>query len=334
MRCWKPLFNRKGLFYLRKNKLDTKTIQSLDTFDKLTDKSFDEAFEDFCDDRLRSGTRESTIDYYRKEIAMLRRFIIREKSGIIKISEIDKQLLDGFVVFLRDERGNSLGGINSKIRAVRAFLFYCKDMKYLLNNPGDKWKEIRGKEPEINSFTTAQLKVLLKQADRETFTGLRDYNLMLFLLDTGARISEALSVKIDDILMSEGRVYLRNTKSNLSRYVPISERLRNELKQYLRVHDDMSEFVFCSLDGQLLNRNRIRYVLNGYGKQANIKNVRCSPHTFRHTFAKFYILNGGDAFSLMQIMGHSTLDMTKKYVRLFSTDVVNKHKQYSPMNNL
>ncbi|WP_367618609.1 tyrosine-type recombinase/integrase [Shouchella rhizosphaerae] len=65
-----------------------------------------------------------------------------------------------------------------------------------------------------------------------------------------------------------------------------------------------------------------------------MKNVRCSPHTFRHTFAKFYILNGGDAFSLMQIMGHSTLDMTKKYVRLFSTDVVNKHKQYSPINNL
>ncbi|PAF24358.1 hypothetical protein CHH61_18855 [Shouchella clausii] len=319
---------------MRKNKLDEKVIQSLQTFDRIKEKSFDEALEDFCEDRRRSGTRESTIVYYQKELSLFRRFMVREKEGVIKVSEIDKELLDGFVNYLRDERGNNIGGVNAKIRAVRAFMFYCAEMKYILNNPAENWKQIKGKEPEINAFTSSQIKALLKQADRQTFTGLRDYNLMLFLLDTGARISEALSVKVDDVLMAEGRVFLRNTKSNLNRYVPISDRLKNELKQYIRVHDGMSEYLFCSLDGQLLNRNRFRYILHTYGKEAEIKNVRCSPHTFRHTFAKFYILNGGDAFSLMQIMGHSTLDMTKKYVRLFSTDVVNKHKQYSPINNL
>nr|WP_238482563.1 site-specific integrase [Lederbergia galactosidilytica] len=179
-----------------------------------------------------------------------------------------------------------------------------------------------------------QISALLKQTDRRKFTGLRDYVLMLFLLDTGARISEALSVKIDDILFAEGRVYLRNTKTDISRYVPISDRLKQELRQFLKIHGDMSDYVFVNLRGKPIDKNSFRIIVNKYGKLAGVKNVRCSPHTFRHTFAKFYILNGGDAFSLMQIMGHTTMDMTKRYVRLFDTDILNKHRKYSPLQNL
>ncbi len=62
---------------------------------------------------------------------------------------------------------------------------------------------------------------------------------------------------------------------------------------------------------------------------ARIKDVRVSPHTFRHTMAKFYILAGGDIFSLQKILGHSTLDMVRLYVDLFSTDVQMQHRKFS-----
>ncbi|MED4127491.1 tyrosine-type recombinase/integrase [Shouchella miscanthi] len=318
---------------MRKNKLESFEYRSLSNYESLREVSFDDAFEAFCMDRRRSGTRESTITYYQKEMSIFRRYIVREFSRSINVSEIDLTTLENFVLYLREERQNSIGGTNAKIRAVRAFLYFCEDMKYLRYNPAEKWKQLKGKEPEINTFTTSQISSLLKETDRTTFTGLRDYVLILFLLDTGSRISEALSVEVDDVSLVERRVFLRNTKSNLSRYVPISERLCNEIKQYIRIHDQMSKYLFCSLKGELLDRNRFRYVLHTLGKQAGIKGVRCSPHTFRHTFAKFYIVNGGDVFSLMQILGHSTLDMTKKYVRLFSTDINSKHKKYSPLNN-
>lgn len=139
---------------------------------------------------------------------------------------------------------------------------------------------------------------------------------------------------MDDVLFNENRIFLRNTKTNLNRYVPISEQLKSVLKQYLQIHNGMSEFVFVNLSGKPIDKNSFRLIVHGYGKKAGIKGVRCSPHTFRHTFAKFYILNGGDAFSLMQIMGHTTMEMTKRYIRLFSTDIIEKHKKYSPLKYL
>ncbi len=60
---------------------------------------------------------------------------------------------------------------------------------------------------------------------------------------------------------------------------------------------------------------------------ANIKDVRCSPHTFRHTFAKLSVQNGAGIFELQQILGHTTMDMVRTYVNLFSNDVKEKHKE-------
>lgn len=319
---------------LRKNRIDPKEFRNFTDVVKVKTVNFDQAVEDFIEDRRRAGTRESTIDYYRRELNLFRRYMIREKDAILNVAEIDEELLDGFIDYLRNDRGNTVGGINSKIRAIRTFLFFCEEVGYLTNNPAKNWKEIKRKEPEINTFTMQQINALLKQPDLRTFTGVRNYCLMLTLLDTGARISEALGIKVDDVLFHENRIFLRNTKTNLCRYVPISEQLKAVLREYLKIHNGISEFVFVNLNGKPLDRNSFRLILREYGKKAGIKGVRCSPHTFRHTFAKFYILNGGDAFSLMQILGHTTMDMTKRYIRLFSTDIIQKHKKYSPLKNL
>jgi integrase/recombinase XerD len=72
--------------------------------------------------------------------------------------------------------------------------------------------------------------------------------------------------------------------------------------------------------------------LKRYGAAAGIQGVRVPPHTLRHTFATQYILNGGDAFSLQQILGHSTLEMVMIYVRLANRDVALQHKKYSPVD--
>ena len=319
---------------MRKNRIDADNFRSFTEIVKVKNVSFDEAINDFFEDRRRVGTRESTIEYYRRELTILRRFILREKDAIISVSDITVDLLDDFIEYLREERGNSVGGINAKIRAIRSFLFFCEEVGYLRSNPAKEWRQIKRKEPEINTFTMQQIQALLKQPDLRKFTGLRDYMLMLTLLDCGVRVSEALGIKVDDILFAEDRIFIRNTKTNLSRYVPMSEQLKHVLKEYLRIHDNMSEYAFVNLRGKPIDKNSFRLILHDYGKKAGIKGVRCSPHTFRHTFAKFYILNGGDAFSLMQIMGHTSMDMTRRYVRLFSTDIIEKHRKYSPLKNL
>ena len=70
------------------------------------------------------------------------------------------------------------------------------------------------------------------------------------------------------------------------------------------------------------------------GLKAGISGVRCSPHTLRHTFAKTYLTNSGDIFSLPQILGHSSLASVRSYLNLFAADLKNQHQRFSPFDNM
>ena len=79
-----------------------------------------------------------------------------------------------------------------------------------------------------------------------------------------------------------------------------------------------------------MNRQRVHTALFDCGKKAGVTGLRISPHTFRHTFAVMYLRNGGDVFSLQKLLGHSDLTMTRRYAELSETDVIEKHRQFSP----
>jgi len=108
------------------------------------------------------------------------------------------------------------------------------------------------------------------------------------------------------------------------------------LKKYLRVRGDISgnPYLFVSSEDKPIKRRNVQERLSIYGKKSGIEGVRISPHTFRHTFAKFYILRGGDPFSLQALLGHSTLDMVRHYVNLWGSDLQKMHRQYSPVDHL
>lgn len=90
--------------------------------------------------------------------------------------------------------------------------------------------------------------------------------------------------------------------------------------------------VFLRSDGLPTTGNYVYRLVRGYGETAGLEGVRCSPHTFRHTFAKNYLLNGGDLFTLQKILGHSSLYVVRLYVNLASEDVQAQHRRYSPMD--
>ncbi|WP_331712022.1 tyrosine-type recombinase/integrase [Bacillus sp. SJS] len=89
-----------------------------------------------------------------------------------------------------------------------------------------------------------------------------------------------------------------------------------------------------TLDGTGLSKRQIQSRVSEYGKKAKITDVRVSCHTLRHTFAKLCVINGANAFQLMNILGHTTLEMTKVYVNLFSSEVAEGHRKFSPLNSL
>jgi integrase/recombinase XerD len=108
----------------------------------------------------------------------------------------------------------------------------------------------------------------------------------------------------------------------------------NILRDYMVVREGAaSEYLFCDEFGGFLSENGLRLAIARYNNRRGV--ARTSIHAFRHTFARKYLVDcGGDAFSLQQIMGHSTLKMTRHYCNIFNEDIVENHEQRSPLAHL
>lgn len=113
-------------------------------------------------------------------------------------------------------------------------------------------------------------------------------------------------------------------KGNKERYIPISARTASLVFKTLVTADTEQPFG--------LTRTRLAHMLQEIGKRAGIPKVH--PHRFRHTFAVYYLRNGGDVFSLQAILGHSSMEMVKRYVSLAQVDLDAAHRLASPVTSL
>ncbi|TWI56083.1 integrase/recombinase XerD [Halalkalibacter nanhaiisediminis] len=117
--------------------------------------------------------------------------------------------------------------------------------------------------------------------------------------------------------------------------MPIQKEMKEQLKKYIAIRGYVeSEALFVTIDGARLTKRGIQQRIIKYGDMAKIKGVRCSCHTFRHTFAKLSVQQGANIFELQTILGHSSMEIVKTYVNLFGSDVRESHKRFSPLKVL
>jgi site-specific recombinase XerD len=161
---------------------------------------------------------------------------------------------------------------------------------------------------------------------------LRNRVLILTLLDTGMRVSELCNLQVRDVDFRNREIEIREGKGDKGRYVPISARTGKELWKYLgtrRTRDD--DPIFADYDGFGLSSRGVEMMLQRLAKKAGVK--KANPHRFRHTFAINYLRNGGDAFTLQKILGHSDMAMVRRYLDLARADVSARHHAASPVAN-
>ena len=128
-------------------------------------------------------------------------------------------------------------------------------------------------------------------------------------------------------------------KGNKERLIPIGKNVQRLLWRYIsryRPEPVMpnSDLLFLTMDGRPLTKDRVDKIMTYYGRKAGLAGVRCSPHTLRHTAAVSFLRNGGDVFSLQRILGHASLEMTRRYCELADIDIKKAHTTASPVDNL
>jgi len=274
---------------------------------------------------------DSTIVYYRDVLGMLRK--VSERMNVRRPIDITHEHIHDFMLAKRDE-GAADATVDKYLRGWRAFFNYMTTEGFLPENPFDQVAKVKSEKRIIETFSKPQLKALFKAPDKSKFTGYRDYVLMLLLLETGVRISEAEGILIPNINWKERRIKVYG-KGRKERYVPFQKTLESHLRQYIEIRGLLDhDFLFVNIDNTPAKVRTMQENIQEYGVAAGIKGVRVSPHTFRHTMAKMYVMSGGDPLSLQIILGHSTLDMVRNYVNLFSNDITKKHERHSPLETL
>ncbi len=210
-------------------------------------------------------------------------------------------------------------------------------------------REIKPPEPEkriIEPFTIIEIKAIMaaisrSKVYRSVLGQIRDHALrtadrnraiILLLLDTGIRASELTNLHLQDLDIKKNIIKVKG-KGNKERLVPISSRTAQALWRYAaqRENPRAMDPVFITNSGMAMNRKDLAHRLGEIGKRAGIRRVH--PHRFRHTFAITYLKNGGDIYTLQAILGHSTLDMVRTYLRLASVDIEEAHRRASPVDN-
>lgn len=271
---------------------------------------------------------DETIKYYENCLTKLDRI-----AGEISLPAVDRADIERFITDIQTE-GLSDSSVNMYIRGWRAFFNFLFTEGLIPADVGKFVKPIKAEKRIIETFSKDQIKRLLAVPDKTTFTGYRNYVAMMFLLDTGVRISELIGIKTTDIRWSERIVRVKG-KNRKERYAPYQSTLERHLKAYEEIRGMLDhDYLFVNIDNKPLAVRSLQEDIADYGVQAGIKGVRVSPHTFRHTFSKMYIMAGGDIYSLQKILGHTSLEMVRNYVNLFGVDIVKKHRQYSPLDRL
>jgi site-specific recombinase XerD len=184
---------------------------------------------------------------------------------------------------------------------------------------------------EVIPLERAEILALISQSAESSsqVIALRNKAILYTLLDTGVRASELCGLKIQHINQVTKRLVVFG-KGRKERQIPVSDDTLAVIKNYLK-QNNSREWVFTTFDNRPLSRHRLADILETIGNHAGVAKVY--PHRFRHTFAIQFLRNGGNIYSLQRILGHTTLDMVKRYLAISQVDLDRDHAAASPVTH-
>ena len=225
--------------------------------------------------------------------------------------------------------------VHTMFRAIRAFSNFCLAEGLLDENPMRNVRPPKVPNDQIVPLDRQQVQQLLDAA-RRTRDPERNVALVMVLIDAGMRAAELCALRIADLDRGSGELALLG-KGGKKRRVYLGAAARRAVWKYLeaeRRDAGTDEPLFVSIGGHEagsgLTPSGLGQIVRGLGQAAGITGVRVSPHTLRHSFALAYLRNGGSVLELQKLLGHESLEMTKRYVNLAESDLAQAHRNASP----
>jgi len=293
------------------------------------------------------GKSPKTIGWYSANLKSFRNYV-KSRHLPYSLDTIDTKLLREYVLYLMKRTrydGHpytpaktellSSATIHGHVRTLRAFFNWLVVEGLAQNNPAKDLKPPKVTRKVVSTLSDGEIGAILNTFSISP-SDARNQTLFMILLDTGLRIGELVNLKMDDVHMDEGYLKVMG-KGNKERIVPFGNNAQRALQRYLfrfrpKPNNPVTNNVFLSLSSQPLTANSMKLMFTRLAKRSGV--CRLHAHLCRHTFATRFLINGGDVFSLQQILGHSTLEMVRHYVNLASSHIAIQHQKFSPLDRL
>jgi len=235
----------------------------------------------------------------------------------------------------RDQRP-SPRTVQAHVQTLKAFSTWLFEEGYTESNTLKRLGCPKVPKKYVDVLKDEEIRRILSCIRQDDAIGMRDMAIVTTLLDTGLRLAELVNLKQADAHIEEGQLKVMG-KGSRERFVPIGASTQRLLLRYVyRARPEPAapsvDNLFLEANGRPLTVNCVRLMLERLGRRSGV--TRLHAHLCRHTFATNYLLNGGDVFSLQQILGHSSLEMVRRYVTLASAQVTVQHRKFSPMDRM
>jgi integrase/recombinase XerC len=287
-------------------------------------------FPKFIDYLTEEGRSTNTILNYRLDLQGFAEWFQQTNGETIKMQNITPTDIRQYKQFLQTVRKQKPASINRKLATLRVLSSWAQEKSMIETSFVRGTKDIKGQDlaprwldrkEELKLKRELERGVAAAQTKPAKLQAIRDASIFNLLLNTGLRISELCSLKMDDLSLSDrkGAILIRSGKGEKSRTIPLNQNAREAIRDWMKVRPQSTkDRLFSGKRGVGITPNAVQRRLTDYGRRVDID---VTPHVLRHTFAKKLTDSGISIEKVAELLGHASLNTTRRYIKPSQADL-------------
>ena len=272
---------------------------------------------------------DNTLQSYKRDITQFEKYV---EENQVDYTKVDEKEIKEYLEYLQ-EIGKKSSTVSRNLASIRSFYQYLVRNKKVLVDPTNNVQapKIEKRVPSI--LTASEVELLLEQPQNVDLKGIRDKAMLEFAYATGMRVTEIISLNLEDVNFEEA--YVSCKTGTKQRNIPLGTLSLKALKTYVEdarpyiIKDDGVKALFVNVNGKRLTRQGFWKIVKYYKEQAHItKDI--TPHVLRHSFATHLLQNGAELKAIQSMLGHSDISSTQVYMQFQDEGLKNIYKNTHP----
>ena len=272
---------------------------------------------------------DNTLQSYKRDIKQYESYVQENNMDYLKVNE---EKIRNYLDYL-NEIGKKSSTVSRNLASIRSFYQFLIRIKELDSDPTQNIQSPKVAKRVPSILTSKEVELLLEQPKEVDLKGMRDKAMLEFAYATGMRVTEIISLNIEDVNLNEG--YVACKYGSKQRNIPLGTLSLKALKQYIEearpyiIRDESVTALFVNINGRRLTRQGFWKIVKYYKEQAHISK-EITPHVLRHSFATHLLQNGADLKAIQTMLGHSDISSTQVYMQFQDEGLKNVYRKTHP----